>query len=136
MDIRTVAAAIDPGAASTGRDAGDAEDDGGTEGAAPTGRLVVVADASFLDPQFTGSNQQNQVFAANAIDWLAQDEALIRIRSKNRTPPALAFTSDAKKNLMKWGNLAGVPLLFVAYGAFRITGRKHRAEARWKEVIS
>lgn len=126
MGVRTVAAAVDPGA-----------DGGASEGSASLrGRLVVVADASFLEPQFTGANQQNVLFAANAIDWLAQDESLIRIRSKNRTPPSLVFTSDWSRNAMKWGNLAGVPLLFVAYGAFRVTGRRRRAEARWKEVIS
>ncbi|MGD2121151.1 MAG: Gldg family protein [Gemmatimonadota bacterium] len=126
MGVRTVAAAVDPGAAVDGE-----------EGASPSqGRLIVVGDASFLDPQFTGANQQNVLFAANAIDWLAQDESLIRIRSKNRTPPALAFTSDFKRNAMKWGNLAGVPLLFIALGLMRVTGRRRRAEARWKEVIS
>jgi ABC-type uncharacterized transport system involved in gliding motility auxiliary subunit len=123
MGIRTVAAAVDPGAA-TGA------------GEAAGGRLIVVGDASFLDPQFTGASQQNVVFAANAIDWLAQDESLIRIRSKNRTPPGLTFTSDVKRNVMKWGNLAGIPLLFVAFGVMRVTGRRRRAEARWKEVIS
>jgi len=126
MGVRTVAAAVDPGAAVEGEDSSSL----------PRGRLIVVGDASFLDPQFAGANQQNVLFAANAVDWLAQDESLIRIRSKNRTPPALAFTSDFKRNAMKWGNLAGVPLLFVVVGVFRVTGRRRRAEARWKEVIS
>jgi ABC-type uncharacterized transport system involved in gliding motility auxiliary subunit len=126
MGVRTVAVAVDPGAS---QDAGD-------EGAPARGRMIVVGDASFLDPQFIGANQQNLLFAANAVDWLAQDESLIRIRSKNRTPPSLAFTSDWSRNFMKWGNLAGVPLLFVAFGIVRVTGRRRRAEARWKEVIS
>jgi ABC-2 type transport system permease protein len=126
MGVRTVAAAVDPGATQAEGEAADS----------PRGRLLVVGDASFLDPQFAGANQQNLLFAANAIDWLAQDESLIRIRSKNRTPPALAFTSDWKRNAMKWGNLAGVPVLFVALGVFRVTGRRRRAEARWKGVVS
>jgi ABC-type uncharacterized transport system involved in gliding motility auxiliary subunit len=99
------------------------------------GRMIVVGDASFLDPQFAQSNPQNVAFAANAIDWLAKDESLIRIRSKNRTPPALAFTSDWSRNAMKWGNLLGVPILYVLVGVFRIAGRRRRAEARWKEVV-
>jgi len=63
------------------------------------------------------------------------EESLIRIRSKNRTPPALAFTSDWSRNAMKWGNLLGVPLLFILFGIFRVTGRRRRAEARWKEAL-
>jgi hypothetical protein len=126
MGVRTVAAAVDPGLT-------EGASNGGTP---PGGRLVVVGDASFLDAQFAGSNQQNVLFTANAIDWLAQDESLIRIRSKNRTPPALSFTADWKRNAMKWGNLVGVPLLFVAFGIIRVSGRKRRAQARWKEVIS
>jgi ABC-type uncharacterized transport system involved in gliding motility auxiliary subunit len=111
LGVRTLAAAVDPGAVE------------GEGGGASGGRLIVVGDASFLDPQFSGSNPQNILFAANAIDWLAQDEALIRIRSKNRTPPALAFASDWTRNAVKWGNLVGVPLLFVLLGVVRVTGR-------------
>jgi ABC-type uncharacterized transport system involved in gliding motility auxiliary subunit len=102
----------------------------------PRGRLIVVGDASFAEAQFVQQNPGNVAFLANAIDWLARDEALIGIRSKNRTPPNLLFESDSSRNLLKWGNLLGVPLLFVLFGAVRVTGRKRRAEARWGEVVS
>jgi ABC-2 type transport system permease protein len=125
LAVRTVAAAVDPGAV-----------EGAESVVVQRGRLVVVADASFLDPQFAGANPQNLLFMANAVDWLAQDESLIRIRSKNRTPPALTFTSDWTRNAVKWGNLAGVPLLLVLLGVFRVTGRRRRAETRWKGVTT
>jgi ABC-2 type transport system permease protein len=126
LGVRTVAVAVDPGAADA-----DSESSG-----TPRGRMIVVGDASFLESQFARANPQNVLFAANAIDWLAQDESLIRIRSKNRTPPSLVFTSDWSRNFMKWGNLLGVPLLFVLFGVWRVTGRRRRAEVRWKEVVS
>ncbi len=97
--------------------------------------MIVVGDASFTEAQFIQSNPGNLLFLANAIDWLAQDEALINIRSKDRTPPQLVFESDATRNVLKWGNLVGVPLLFVLIGALRVTGRRRRAEARWGEVV-
>lgn len=100
------------------------------------GRLVVVGDASFIEPQFIQANPGNLAFLANSIDWLAQEEALIRIRSKDRTPPNLVFESDASRNLLKWGNLVGVPIIFVLIGALRVTGRRRRAEARWGEVVA
>jgi len=100
------------------------------------GRMVVVGDVSFSESQFLQQNPGNLTFLANAIDWLARDEALIGIRSKNRTPPNLLFESDMSRNLLKWGNLLGVPLLFVLVGVLRVTGRRRRAEARWGEVVS
>lgn len=100
------------------------------------GRLVVVGDASFIEPQFIQANPGNLAFLANSIDWLAQEDALIRIRSKDRTPPNLVFGSDASRNLLKWGNLVGVPIIFVLIGALRVTGRRRRAEARWGEVVA
>jgi ABC-2 type transport system permease protein len=118
LEVRTVAAALAP-----------AE---GEEG----GRMVVVGDASFIEPQFVQANPSNLVFVANAIDWLAQEESLIRIRSKNRTPPNLVFASEAAQGTLKWANLVGVPLLFVLFGVVRVGGRRRRAEARWKEVVS
>lgn len=99
------------------------------------GRMIVVGDASFAEGNYTQANQGNLLFLANAIDWLAQDEALIGIRSKNRTPPPLVFGSDGARGFLKWGNLVGIPLLFVLVGLARVNGRRRRAEARWSEVI-
>ncbi len=124
LGIRVVALALE----------GDPESASGESGPAP-GRVVVVGDATFSEIEFVQSNPQNVTFLANAIDWLAQDEALIQIRSKDRTPPSLVFTSDATRDLLRWGNLAGLPLLFVVFGVFRVTGRRRRAEAQWKEVV-
>lgn len=100
------------------------------------GRMIAVGDASFAEPQYLQANQGNLLFLANAIDWLAQDEALINIRSKNRTPPNLVFESDGAQSFLKWGNLLGIPLLVVLLGFLRVTGRRRRAHARWGEVIS
>ena len=99
------------------------------------GRLVVVGDATFTEPQYTQRYPGNLAFLANSIDWLARDEALIRIRSKDRTPPNLVFDSDVSRNVLKWGNLIGVPLMFVLVGVLRVSGRHRRAEARWGEIV-
>ncbi|HEX9885067.1 MAG TPA: Gldg family protein [Longimicrobiales bacterium] len=98
------------------------------------GRLVVVGDADFIQGQFIQNNPQNLSFVANAVDWLAQDESLIEIRSKDRTPPPLVFGSDVMKSSLKWGNMAGVPLLFVLVGLMRIAGRRRKAEELWTRV--
>ena len=125
----TLAVALDPAAADG--EFGREDDESPVEG-----RIIVVGDVDFLQEQFIQANPQNLVFALNAIDWLAQDEALIGIRSKLRMPPALAFTSEFQKAALKWGNLVGVPLLFVLLGVFRVTGRRRWTKARWKDVPS
>ena len=125
---RTLAVAVDPAAEASDGGAGEASELGG--------RLIVVGDVSFTEGQFVQANPANVTFVANAIDWLAQDEALIRIRSKVRTPPALVFSSDIGRNVLKWGNLVGVPLLFALVGVLRVTGRRRRAEVKWKEVVA
>lgn len=99
------------------------------------GRMIVVGDGSFAEAQYAQANPGNLLFLANAIDWLAQDEALINIRSKNRMPPSLIFESEGMQSLLKWGNLIGLPLVIVLFGFLRVTGRRRRAEARWGEVV-
>jgi len=64
------------------------------------------------------------VFVQNAVDWLAQDEALIAIRSKNRTPPPLAFASATMHDIVKYGNIIGVPALLIVFGALRLWRRR------------
>lgn len=130
LAVQVVAAAV----VSEGARGEASSGDGGSAGARPRGRLVVVGDADFLEDQFVQANPQNAVFAANAIDWLAQDEALILIRSKDRTPPPLVFESGFQRNALKWGNLIGVPLLFVVVGAARAVQRRRRSALTWEEV--
>lgn len=130
--VYTYAVAVDPSLAASGdEDGGDGEPD--AEAERPGGRLIVVGDGDFLEDRFVQQNPQNLSFAANAVDWLAQDEGLISIRSKDRMPPALVFESDSSKGALKWTSLIGVPALFILLGFARVTGRTKRAERRWRE---
>lgn len=148
LGMHTLAVAIDPSLADTeaqgAEDPGDAEPEGApaddealdpaeVTGPMPGGRIIAVGDGDFLEDRFAQNNSQNVIFAANAVDWLAQDDALIGIRSKNRSPPALAFESDTGRNALKWGSLVGVPVLFILFGFVRVTQRATRAERRWNE---
>lgn len=128
--VHTVAVAVDP-TAPAGSEDEEGEDDAAEQ---PGGRIVAAADIDFLEDNFVRANSQNLVFAANAVDWLAQDEALISIRSKDRTPPQLVFESDAGKGALKWTSLIGVPALFILLGIARVTGRTKRAERRWRDA--
>ncbi|MXX71883.1 MAG: ABC transporter permease subunit [Gemmatimonadetes bacterium] len=148
LGMHTLAVAIDPSLADTeaqgAEDPEDAEaedpaadeetpDPTDATGPMPGGRIIAVGDGDFLEDRFAQNNSQNVIFAANAVDWLAQDDALIGIRSKNRSPPALAFESDTGRNALKWGSLVGVPVLFILFGFVRVTQRATRAERRWNE---
>ncbi|NIR61814.1 MAG: ABC transporter, partial [Gammaproteobacteria bacterium] len=62
-------------------------------------------------------------FVLNAVDWLAQDEDLIAIRAKERTPPPLVFESEALQELVKWANVAGVPLVLIVLAALHLWRR-------------
>ena len=64
------------------------------------------------------------IFFQNAIDWLAQDEALISIRSKDRAPPQFLWENDFTRDAVKYGNLVGVPILFILFGVFRLARRR------------
>lgn len=137
LGVHALAVAIDPSGAGEG-DRGDEGEQGANDGEGdadpvPGGRIIAVGDGDFLEDRFAQANAQNVIFAANAVDWLAQDDALIGIRSKDRTPPALAFESDAGKNALKWGSLIGIPVFFILFGFVRVTGRAARAERRWNE---
>ncbi|HZD06027.1 MAG TPA: hypothetical protein VE173_14045, partial [Longimicrobiales bacterium] len=98
------------------------------------GRVIVVGDSDFLQSQFIQGTPQNLSFVANAVDWLAQDESLIEIRSKDRTPPPLVFDSDFERAALRWGNMVGVPLAFVLLGLLVARVRRTRAEELWETV--
>ncbi|MCZ6753759.1 MAG: hypothetical protein O7E49_00485, partial [Gemmatimonadetes bacterium] len=89
-----------------------------------SGRLIVVGNSDFASDQWIGSARQNVTFVLNAVDWLAQEEGLIAIRAKDRSPPALVFEGERTADLVQYGNLIGVPLLLILFGAFRLWRRK------------
>jgi ABC-type uncharacterized transport system involved in gliding motility auxiliary subunit/ABC-type transport system involved in multi-copper enzyme maturation permease subunit len=91
---------------------------------APSGRLVVVGNPDFASDKWAGSARQNVAFALNAVDWLAQEEGLIAIRAKDRSPPTLVFEGERTADLIHYGNLIGVPFLLSLFGAFRLLRRK------------
>src|SRR5881409_3193516 len=91
---------------------------------APHGRLVIVGSADFASDRYAQNSPDNIVFVQNAVDWLAQDEALIAIRSKNRAPPPLVFTSVTLRQSVKYGNIIGVPVLLIVFGALRLWRRR------------
>ena len=100
------------------------------------GRIVVVGTADFASDRYARNSPENIVFVQNAIDWLAQDEALIAIRSKNRAPAPLVFTSIVKRSAVKYGNLIGVPLLLVALGIVRLWHRRETTRRVYRPLAS
>ena len=107
-----------------------------TSGAAPRGRVVVVGSADFASDHYARNSPTNIVLVQNAIDWLAQDEGLIAIRSKDRAPPPLVFSSSVARGAAKYGNLAGVPLLLMAAGIGRLLGRRRTTRRVYRPLAA
>jgi ABC-type uncharacterized transport system involved in gliding motility auxiliary subunit/ABC-type transport system involved in multi-copper enzyme maturation permease subunit len=90
-------------------------------------RAVIVGNADFVSDRFAQGSPSGVVFALNAVDWLAQESALISIRAKDRSPPTLVLESDVARDAIKYGNLIGVPLLLSLAGVLRLWRRKRRS---------
>ena len=103
---------------------------------APRGRVVVVGTGDFASDRYARNSPENIVFVENAVDWLAQDDALIAIRSKNRAPPPLVFTSAATRRAVKYGNVFGVPLLLVVAGVLRLWRRRQTTRRTYQPLAA
>jgi ABC-type uncharacterized transport system involved in gliding motility auxiliary subunit len=103
-------------------------EDGGPAG----GRIVLVGDADFVKNRFIATSHQNLVFARNAVDWLAADEGLIGIRTKQRSAPPLLYDSAGVREAARYLTLIGVPLLFVLVGMARLLRRRRLAGRPWR----
>ncbi len=88
-------------------------------GPAKPSRLLVVGGSDFISNDFIdprrGSSQLVQV-TQNMIDWVAQDSALIEIRSKGLSSAAIGDIPDAQRELIKYFNWIGLPLLVILAG--------------------
>src|SRR5213596_1659158 len=103
---------------------------------AARGRVVVFGAGDFASDRYARNSPENLVFVENAVDWLAQDDALIAIRSKNRAPPPLVFTSAATRRAVKYGNVFGVPLLLVVAGVLRLWRRRQMTRRTYQPLAA
>jgi len=88
------------------------------------GKLLVVGDADFVSNQV--GVQSGQIFLLNAIDSFTIGDELISIRAKLVSDKPLKEISGGVKNIIRWGNIVGIPFLFIAYGIYRRWERKNK----------
>lgn len=88
------------------------------EGQSKKSRLIVMGSSAFLWDEFL--SEPNLILALNMVDWLVLDSALLAMRTKDiGDTPFDAELSDRTKQIIKYGNILGVPLLLVLYGLIR-----------------
>ena len=89
-------------------------------------RIVVVGDGEFFADSKGGGDRDNLLFFQNMVDWLAQDEALITIRSREVTDRPLKPLSEPSKRFVKYANMLGSPLVVVLLGIGVWQARRRR----------
>jgi ABC-type uncharacterized transport system involved in gliding motility auxiliary subunit/ABC-type transport system involved in multi-copper enzyme maturation permease subunit len=99
------------------------------------GRAVVVGSSDFASDRFVQFAPENLSIALNAVDWLAQDEELIAIRSKDRQPVPLVFKSAVERDAAKYANLIGLPLLVALFGVAHLIRRRRRTRDTYRPLV-
>ncbi|HHI87341.1 MAG TPA: hypothetical protein ENK03_00135 [Candidatus Cloacimonetes bacterium] len=79
-----------------------------------TSRILAVGNASFVMDDY--ANQNNAVFFANVVDWMAQEKGLIEIRSKNIAARQLKEVSGGSKGTIKFISVLLPPILVILIG--------------------
>lgn len=88
------------------------------------GRAVFISDSDFLSDGFSQNYPENLIFGLNSLDWLTQEKSFSAIRSKQTAPNRLLFNSDSSKNLAKYSNMVGAPILVAILGFVHLARRR------------
>jgi gliding-associated putative ABC transporter substrate-binding component GldG len=91
---------------------------------AENARLLVVNGHAFVLDQFMSPT--NQAFVLNLLDWMVMDDAMLAIRSRGLEAAPLDELSDASRKAVKYANIVGLPLAFIAFGIIRWRLREAR----------
>jgi gliding-associated putative ABC transporter substrate-binding component GldG len=99
-------------------------------------RLMVIGDSDlasdeyariFLQaPQFVPGYGKNLHFVLNTIDWMAEDETLIALRSKQVSARLITTKKDWAPLVARLANNVLLPLAFIGFGVVRWSLRKGR----------
>ena len=87
-------------------------------------RIVVVGDSGWVTDALVSRSQENVALALNLVDWLAQEDKLASVRSKVVSSRDLLYSSPTHENTARWINVAGIPLIFILFGAIRSVRRR------------
>ena len=89
----------------------------------PSTRIVAIGDGNFVADTYLSSRTSADFFL-NMVDWLAQDESLIHIRTREITSRPLADMSEAARRMVKYVNIFLPGLLVIIAGVIRWQMRK------------
>lgn len=92
------------------------------------GELILVADSKFLTDEGGGGSGENGIFILNAVDYLAGDQGLIALRSREITNRPLEELDDNTRIRWKWINILLPSLLVIGVGLFHMKREKNRAD--------
>lgn len=104
--------------------AAKAADPSAQEAPAASARVLVAATESLLTDDFM--NKGNDTLLLNMMDWLMRDDSLLTVRSRGMAAASLDDVGEARRRSLKYGNILGLPLSFVALGAVRWRRRQLR----------
>ncbi|HCW44047.1 MAG TPA: hypothetical protein DGU45_01895 [Planctomycetes bacterium] len=96
-------------------------------------RFLLIGSADMAKYSSLNQYRQNVGFLLGSIEALALDPDLAKIRGKVQLPSALRETTRDERNLVIYGNIAGIPLLLMAVYGLISAGR--RSSARHHESL-
>jgi ABC-type uncharacterized transport system involved in gliding motility auxiliary subunit len=95
-------------------------------------RMIVVGTSHLIRPVLPGLPPSSEAvaFFLNTLDWMMQDAGMISIRTKGSVARPLRNVAPTLREVVKWGNMFGWPLLIAAYGFWRWRRRRAVKSAR------
>jgi ABC-type uncharacterized transport system involved in gliding motility auxiliary subunit len=93
----------------------------------PPVRLVVLGDSDLVSDRYMSLLRTFPIYAGsaqlllNAVSWTLEDDALTALRARVLRARPLAVEGDdaARATLLRWGNVAGLPIAVCAAGLLR-----------------
>jgi gliding-associated putative ABC transporter substrate-binding component GldG len=95
-----------------------------TDGDVRETRIVVAGGAGFVTDRFLA--QGNEALLLNLMDWLVRDDALLAVRSRGLQAAPLEDLNESRRRMVKYANIIGLPLLYIAFGLVRWRRRESR----------
>ncbi|RLC53416.1 MAG: hypothetical protein DRI23_00290 [Candidatus Cloacimonadota bacterium] len=85
----------------------------------PDGKVLFVSDSEFIKEGAGAGVPGNMEFLLNAVDFLASEEALIEIRSREVIYKPLKEISNGAKKAVRWLNILLPSFLLILFGILR-----------------
>jgi ABC-type uncharacterized transport system involved in gliding motility auxiliary subunit len=96
-------------------------------------RMALIGDTQIASDDFLQNAEENRIFVANIVDWVAADPILLAIPRRGSGRSAFTFENPGQVQMVQIANIVALPILVTMFGFWWLSQRRRLSRRVYAE---